>query len=494
MIQSKNNLPGLPQGWTWAKLEEIGTIVTGNTPPKKNAQNYDKYIPFVKPPQLDRGIIMQAKDFLSEEGVQLGRVLPPYSVLVSCIGILGKTGLNKVPVAFNQQINAIVPHNLISPKYCLYYCQTLRDWLYSVASATTLSIVNKAKFSAAPICIAPQAEQHRIVAKLEELFSRLDAGVDALQKIKLALKRYRQSVLKHACEGKLTAKWREENKDRIEPISKMLETTTEKRKERFKDKGRALQPFDTSNSPELPEEWGWIRLGEVADIKGGIAKNQKREFINGRTVPYLRVANVQRGYLDLSQVKTIEASEEIIADLSLEHGDVLFTEGGDRDKLGRGCIWRGEIGECIHQNHIFRARLLSQNVSNKLISWYGNTFGQVYFMREGKQTTNLASINMTKLRSFPIPIIPKQEQEVLVAEIERRFSITDEVEHVLKQAMVQSKGLRQTILKRAFEGKLVPQDPNDEPASVLLERIQAEKAQAEQIKPKKSSKEKKPCR
>ncbi len=203
---------------------------------------------------------------------------------------------------------------------------------------------------------------------------------------------------------------------------------------------------------------------------------------DARKIPYLRVANVQRGYLDLSEIKEIEAEESIISELLLKPGDILFNEGGDRDKLGRGCIWNGEIEECIYQNHIFRARIYSTDISNKIISWFGNTFGQSYFMKEGKQTTNLASINLTKLSAFPVPLPPLAEQRRIVLEVERRLSIADEVARTVEQTLRQADRLRQRILKQAFEGKLVEQNPNDEPAGVLLERIKKDKSTFENKK------------
>jgi type I restriction enzyme S subunit len=204
-------------------------------------------------------------------------------------------------------------------------------------------------------------------------------------------------------------------------------------------------------------------------------------------IPYLRVANVQRGYLDLSEIKEIEAQDCVISELLLKPGDILFNEGGDRDKLGRGCIWNGEKKECIHQNHVFRARLYSTDISNKIISWFGNSFGQSYFMKQGKQTTNLASINLTKLSAFPIPIPPLAEQRRIVAEVERRLSVSDKMEATITESLQKAESLRQSILKKAFEGKLLnkkelekSRNASDwEPAEKLLERIKAEKGKAQ---------------
>src|SRR5207237_1118994 len=124
----------------------------------------------------------------------------------------------------------------------------------------------------------------------------------------------------------------------------------------------------------VPEHWRWTRLSEIAEIVGGVTKDAKREARSGLVeVPYLRVANVQRGYLDLTNVKTVRVTVEEVEALRLRKGDLLFNEGGDRDKLGRGWIWSGEIDPCIHQNHVFRARLLDADLDPRFVSWYANT-------------------------------------------------------------------------------------------------------------------------
>ncbi|MDP5131843.1 MAG: type I restriction endonuclease subunit S, partial [Paraglaciecola sp.] len=238
-----------------------------------------------------------------------------------------------------------------------------------------------------------------------------------------------------------------------------------------------VQP-DTTNLPALPEGWVWASLDMLGEIASGVAKGSKRDAaIEVREVPYLRVANVQRGYLDLSEVKTILATERDIADLTLQAGDILFNEGGDRDKLGRGWVWRNEVENCIHQNHVFRMRPYLPELMPEVISHHGNTFGKTWFQNAGKQTTNLASINMTMLRMFPVPLGPADEQCELLNLLELQIEQMDRQEKAVEIALKQTSAQRQNILRAAFAGLLVPQDPTDEPASVLLERIRAERAE-----------------
>ena len=368
--------------------------------------------------------------------------------------------------------------------------KNLDDYIRAAHGGAGLAHITKGRFGSSELLIAPLNEQCRIVAKIEERFSDLDAGVAALERAKTNLKRYRAAVLKAAVEGRQTEQWRAENPAQ-EPASKLLERILKQRRKKWEQdqlaayEAKGKQPPknwqakykeptgpDTANLPNLPEGWCWATLETLSDIVGGITKDKKRETVPGvRQVPYLRVANVQREFLDLSEIKTIAAPEAAIADLALEKGDILFTEGGDRDKLGRGWVWSEELTECIHQNHVFRARLFTTDIQPKFVSQHGNTFGKEWFIRAGKQTTNLASINMGILRRFPIAIPPASEQREILLRLDEKLTQMDAAEQAIKNGLARAARLRQSILKRTFEGKLVPQDPNDEPASVLLERI-----------------------
>jgi len=272
--------------------------------------------------------------------------------------------------------------------------------------------------------IPPTSEQVRIVVAIEEQFSRLDVAMEALQRVRVNLRRMRDSQL-----------------------STLTNTASE-----------------------------WTTLGEIADIVGGITKDAKRQtdptFIE---VPYLRVANVQRGYLDLRVVSTVRLPEAQAEKLYLQPGDILFNEGGDRDKLGRGWVWQGEIRDCIHQNHVFRARLTSPNFEAKFVSLHGNSFGRTWFEAMGKQTTNLASLNLTTLKSFPVPVLPLAEQKDLVAATDKQASLIGALDLAIDHATRRTERLRSATLTAAFSGKLVPQDTNDEPAAELIKRIAFER-------------------
>jgi type I restriction enzyme S subunit len=154
---------------------------------------------------------------------------------------------------------------------------------------------------------------------------------------------------------------------------------------------------------------------------------------------------------------------------------VLFNEGGDRDKLGRGWVWREQIANCIHQNHVFRLRPYLPELQPELVSHHGNTFGKLWFRIAGKQTTNLASINMTMLRAFPVPVAPAKEQHVIIEQIQVQLGNLDQHERATDLAMKLSTAQRQNILRAAFAGRLLPQEPSDEPARKLLGRIRSER-------------------
>jgi type I restriction enzyme S subunit len=501
----------LPAGWSTASVAELirEPLANGRSVPTAK-----QGFPVLRLTALRNGRIdLSAR----KVGAWTARAAAPYLVAEGdffvargsgSIRLVGRGGLLEsvvAPVAYPDTLIRIRLHEqAVSPRYfaLVWDSSAVRSQIERKAKTTAgIYKINQPDIESCQLLLPPLQEQLNIAAALESYLTRLDDGIATLERVQGNLKRYRASVFQAAVEGRLVPTEadvaRAEGRD-YEPASVLLERILAERRRRWEDielarmKARGQDPTDgkwrrayrepfrpdTADCPELPSGWIWVTLDMVAEVKGGVTKGQRAKPGQvTREVPYLRVANVQRGYLDLSSIKTIQATLDQIDDLRLAPGDILFNEGGDRDKLGRGWVWRGELAECIHQNHVFRARPVTAEVVPEFVSWYGNTVGQRYFLEQGKQTTNLASINLTKLRYLPLPLPPIAEQLRIRDQVDALLSVAVDGEHTTAVARRRSLRLRQSILKYAFEGKLVEQDPNDEPASVLLERTRAARSQ-----------------
>ncbi len=400
----------------------------------------------------------------------------------------------------------------IEPRYLMRAINspTVRGRISDLQSGSTRKRISRGNLATVPIPIAPTNEQRRIVERIEAMFDEIDKGVESLQTARSTLGLYRQSLLKSAFEGRLTADWRARNADKLEAPDTLLERAEYERdkwhrtvfeewsevvegwkadgskgpKPRRPDVYKQSDPLTAEELgllPEIPEEWIFLRLNDIAAIGSGMSVSKSRKLDDPVEVPYLRVANVQRGFLDLDEIKTMEIERSQADALGLATWDVLFNEGGDRDKLGRGWVWENQVPNCITQNHVFRASPFRHDLTwSQFISHWGNSFGRDYFEKGGKQTTNLASINKTVLKALPVPYCSPAEQIEVVRRLDARLEAATRLEAEIDAALARADAMRQSILKQAFSGKLVPQDPGDEPASTLLARIKAEKAEREQ--------------
>jgi type I restriction enzyme, S subunit len=212
----------------------------------------------------------------------------------------------------------------------------------------------------------------------------------------------------------------------------------------------ALPPICPGEMPfHPPTGWHWVKLNELAEIVSGVTKGRNLVRFETITLPYLRVANVQRGYLDLSEIKEIEIRADEKPKYLLQEGDLLLTEGGDADKLGRAAIWQGQIEECLHQNHIFRARPHSSELSAEWLMLCTNSaYGRGYFLESSKQTTNLASINSTQLKNCPIVLPPVTEQKRILAKVDQLMRQCD----ALEAGLARAEGQRRALVAAALGG------------------------------------------
>ena len=462
-------------------------------------------------------------------------ILKEMDRLFSIAGTIGRVGIvqaKDLPANTNQALAIIRGYwSHVNNRYIFYF---LRSPMVQGYVAENIVGVGRANLSLASLGeldlpLAPLNEQHRIVEAIESYFTRLDAAEAALWRAQARLAQYKSALLKAACEGRLVpteaelarqegrtyepaddllakilkerrAKWEAEEWARLverakqraladarkaaeqasaEPLANtwldVPETTYAKylpKDETWKAKYQEPAQPDVAGLPALPGGWCWATMDALAECVSGVAKGRNLRDKKTQSVPYLRVANVQQGQLVLTEIKNIEATNAEIEQYRLMSGDLLMTEGGGRDKLGRSAIWMDQIPVCIHQNHIFRARPYSATLRSDWLMYVANSeYGRDYFMSKAKQTTNLASINLTQLRSFPVPLPPPSEMTRLIDEIQSRTSVVDEVRNEITGNLRRGSQFRQSILRNAYSGILVAQDSSDEPAVILLERI-----------------------
>ncbi|NOK57664.1 MAG: Restriction endonuclease S subunit [Chloroflexi bacterium AL-W] len=352
------------------------------------------------------------------------------------------------------------------------------------------------------IPLAPHNEIKRIVDEIEFHFSRLDAWLETMQKLLKKLTRLRASILKAAVEGRLVTQ--DPNDESAEVL---LQRIVDERRRKWEDdyladlkaKGKPAPNDDRwkekykepeapylEDLPILPVGWVWACIGWIAEVQGGIQKQPKR-IPKDNVYPYLRVANVYRNFLDLSQIYEFELFDGELEKYRLEFGDVLIVEGnGSIDQIGRCALWGGEINNCVHQNHIIRARL--NHTLPEYVSYFLNSsIGMEIMAKAAVTTSGLYTLSVSKIKDITIPLPPKNEQKRIVDAVNECISILDRIQEIIRINVKRGQRMRQSILEKAFEGRLVEQHSGDEPASELLERIRAERkrrTEEEKRKPK----------
>jgi type I restriction enzyme S subunit len=367
-----------------------------------------------------------------------------------------------------------------------------------------------------PLRVAPLVEQRAIVAKIEALFSELDKGVEQLQAVREQLKRYRQAVLKAAFEGKLTAEWRAQQQaagtlpsaeDLLDQIQAERAARYEQQladwKQAVKDweaaggkssgrkkprrpaKPKDLPPLsakELADLPDLPEGWAWHRLGlATLGVEYGSAKKSHPEG----DVPVIRMGNMQNGKIVWDDLVYTSDPEEI-GQYRLAQGDVLFNRTNSPELVGKTVIYRGET-PATFAGYLIRVNQISSISLAQFLTYFLNSHqAKQHGNRVKTDGVNQSNINGTKLAAYPFPFCSLVEQTEAVSEIDSRFSVLDELEKAVETGLKQAEALRQSILKKAFEGRLLSEaelaavqaDPAYEPAEKLLERIRAEREQS----------------
>lgn len=495
-VNSELNRPvDLPSGWVWASLSDVAEITTGNPAPQGSEHFDPGGTPFVRVKDMGRLVgatwITETQDHLTQEAADRLRLFPRGTVLFTKSG--ASTLLNQRAILGREScivshIGAALPTDGAMTSEWLYRWLSCVDFA-NYAHATTLPSLPLAKIRQIPVPVAPRQEQDRITNTLDHLFSQLDAAVSALERAKEKLKIYRASVLAFAVDGSLTADWRERNPS-VESAEGILDRIlTDRRRyweegqlRRYESKGkrppknwrtRYREPVTPGRGglSVLPHGWCWATFDQLGCVQSGLQKSPVRAPRKNH-YPYLRVANVLRGSLDLTTLHRFELQSEELDRLRLHKGDLLFVEGnGSQSEIGRCAVWRGEVANCVHQNHIIRVRPSAGFLPDYAQAFINSPQGQQAVQRQASSTSGLYTLSARKIRALTVPLPSPTEQAAIAAEVERAVAVDDGRRFAVEEGLARLRALRQALLHRAFVGKLVPQNTTDEPASVLLDRI-----------------------
>ncbi len=491
----------LPPGWCRSNLEEVARSAGGGTPAKSDPSFWtDGSIPWVSPKDMKVFNVTSSEDTLAEKALDRLTLIPAESVLVVVrSGILSRTlpvALNKLPVTINQDMRAFVPADGISAKFLALQLMAREREVLSNCSkdGTTVASIEGPALARFPFAIAPALQQTRIVAKLEELLSDLDAGVAELKAAQKKLAQYRQSLLKAAVEGALTAEWRAKHPP-TETGAQLLEGILRERRARweakqlakFKDQGKAppkgwqdkypepVQP-DTTDLPALPQGWVWASIEQLGDVTTGFTPSTADPDNFGGPIPFIKPSDLDVGYSVTSSRDTLSMRGASIGRVLPENSVLVTCIGATIGKTGLARI------ACATNQQINAITAAEGGVIPEFLYWaLVSGFGQKQIIGNASATT-LPILNKTKFEKLALPIPPVSEQQAVISLLESESTRLVEMETASQRGLRQSTAQRQNILRAAFSGQLVPQDPNDEPASELLARIRAERAARDAVK------------
>ena len=487
----------LPQGWFWTTVGKITRPVMKVNPKEEP----DARFTYLDISSIDNTTfrITAPKTYLGSEAPSRARQLVHANdVLFSTVRTYLKN-LAMVPEVYDGEIastgfSVLRAQNGVSAKYLFYYCLTpeFLTPLEQLQRGTSYPAVRDGDVREQPLPLAPLPEQHRIVAEIETHLTRLDAGVAALKRAQANLRRYRASVLKTACEGKLvpqdpTDEPAEELLKRIlaerrakweaDELAKMRARGKEPKDDRWKQKYKEPAPPDTSDLPELPGGWVWTSLNHLSSHVTSGSRGWAKHYADSGDL-FLRVGNFNRldTSLDLRNPVFVDAPDGPEADRTrLRIGDWLVTVTADVGMVAVVDEHAMRWGEAYINQHVGLVRPLTMDVVPFVAQGIASEHVQAQ-VRAKQYGATKKGLGLEDLKSLAVPLPAVAEQVRIVAQAERHLSAIKQLESAIETNLKRAGRLRQAILKHAFEGKLVPQDPADEPASVLLERIQAERA------------------
>jgi type I restriction enzyme S subunit len=502
-------MSALPKGWANAPLHQIASTTSGGTPSRSRHEYYGGSIPWIKSGELNDGLVDSYEESITDAGLKnsSAKLFPSGTLCVALYGAtVGKLGILGMDAATNQAVCGISPASGIGTKYLFNYLLSQRANLIDQSQGGAQPNISQGIIRATEVPIAPEPEQTRIVAEIEKQFTRLDAATAAMKRAQANLKRYRASVLKAACEGRLVpteaALARKEARD-YEPASELLKRILRERRARWEADTRAKMiasgkpPKDdhwkekykepafreTSGLSGLPEGWCWASVESLSTkVVDGVHK--KPDYVQSG-IPFITVRNLTAGpgiSFEHTSFVTEQDHAEFIKRANPELGDILVSKDGTLGTI-----------RAIRTDRIFSIfvsvamiKPVLREMSDFLEIALMSPQVQIQMVPKG---SGLQHIHLEDLREDCIPIPPLAEQARIIEECARRLSILDNLEGQLPRLAVRGASLRNSILSAAFSGRLAPQDSTEEPASVLLDRIRAERVAQQRPAPSRKRRE-----
>jgi type I restriction enzyme S subunit len=504
------------------QFSDFCDVVRGGSPrPMGDPRFFGGPIPFVKISDVtasDGRVLKETSASVTIEGSKRSRLLPKGTLILSNSGTICVPVFLGVDACIHDgfvTFDDLPPE--ISGEFLFHFFNYVRPFLRDKHKQGVTQVnLNTGIVGEIPFPLPPLAEQRRIVAKIEELFSELDAGEESLRRARRQLGVYRQSLLKQAFEGKLTARWRQQNPHLLESpdqLFKHIQTEREahhKRQirewhvalkewesgdkaEKKPPKPQKLTPVSESNNAltgESPESWVTLNLSQfVLELGQGWSPKCENRVALETEWAVIKTTAIQTGHFDPSANKALPKNFPARPWLGLRSGEILITRAGPRSRCGIVCRVKGDHPRLLLCDKAYRLVLSKSAASPEFVERLLCSPVASAAIEDLKTGINDSGVNLTQTAflqlAFPIP--PLHEQQEIVRLLDEQFTVIEQNEREIDAALKRSAALRQSILKKAFTGQLVPQDPTDEPASALLERIRKEREAVVRTPRKKAS-------
>lgn len=497
---SGRSATALPDGWAVSNLKALGDLICGQSPSSSHVNRDGEGMLYVSGPEQWNGYTIDADKWTTAPK----RIVPSGCIFITVKGAGVGTIFPGIKCAIGRDIYAYYPSANVSAKYIEFaLINTVHKLIWNAQG--DIPGLSKNHLLDHDICLPGLTEQERIVSKISSLFSMLDKGEEALLQVQKLIDRYRQSVLKAAVTGELTREWREKSRHNLETGEELLARILKARRkawekaelDKMRSRGKKLrgdkwkhnykepQGPDTSDLPDLPKRWVWTTLESIA-WNSSYGTSDKCLY-DGNGIGVLRIPNIRYGDIDERDIKYLHNALAVPQQEMVKRGDLLIIRtNGSKDIIGTGSVANKTVEDkYYYASYIIRFRLCLPKVISEWINiyWQSNPVRN-FVLSIAATSAGQYNVSMTNLAKMPIPLPPGHEIQEILNQYYNLMNECEDCRQFIDNALANQGMIRKSILKAAFSGKLVPQDPNDEPAFELLKRIDAEKEARQATQPK----------